>query len=96
MSNSLAPEIMARIAALARHAVATGDVPGVVCQAPPSNVSAMGNSRWAEAFARWVFAHPKLLSITRKLAQCSGKAPRLPGIAAVQDFQKQSYAALGS
>jgi hypothetical protein len=29
-----------------------------------------------------------------QMAQRSGKAPRLPGIAANQNFQKQAYAAL--
>jgi hypothetical protein len=63
-------------------------------QALPGNRSAMGDSRTAEAFTRWLFAHPKLLSLMSTMAQRSGKAPRMPGIAAVQDFQRQTQAAL--
>jgi CubicO group peptidase (beta-lactamase class C family) len=63
-------------------------------QAPPGNSNAMGDSRMAEAFTRWLFAHPKLLSLMSKMAQRSGKAPRMPGIAAVQAFQRATQAAL--
>ena len=63
-------------------------------QAPAGNSSALGDSRMAEAFTRWLFAHPKLLSLMSKMAQRSGKTPRMPGIAAVQGFQKETQAAL--
>jgi CubicO group peptidase (beta-lactamase class C family) len=63
-------------------------------QAPPGNSNAMGDSRMAEAFTRWLFAHPQLLSLMSKMAQRSGKAPRMPGISAVQGFQKATQAAL--
>lgn len=63
-------------------------------QAPPGNSSAIGDSRMAEAFTRWLFAHPKLLSLMGKMAQRSGKAPRMPGVAAVQGFQRETQAAL--
>jgi CubicO group peptidase (beta-lactamase class C family) len=63
-------------------------------QALPGNSSAMGDSRMAEAFTRWLFAHPKLLSLMSTMAQRSGKAPRMPGIAAVQGFQRETQAAL--
>jgi CubicO group peptidase (beta-lactamase class C family) len=63
-------------------------------QAPPGNRSAIGDSRMAEAFTRWLFAHPTLLSWMTKMAQRSGKAPRMPGMAAVQGFQRQTQAAL--
>ena len=63
-------------------------------QAPPGNSSAMGDSRMAETFTRWLFANPNLLSLMSKMAQRSGKAPRMPGIAAVQGFQKATQAAL--
>jgi hypothetical protein len=45
---------------------------------------------------RWVFSSPRLLSLMNKMAQRSGKAPRMPGIAATQNFQKEAYAALQS
>jgi CubicO group peptidase (beta-lactamase class C family) len=63
-------------------------------QAPPGNSSAMGDSRMAETFTRFLFAHPKLLSLMSTIAQRSGKAPRMPGIAAVQGFQRETEAAL--
>jgi CubicO group peptidase (beta-lactamase class C family) len=63
-------------------------------QAPAGNSSAMGDSRVAEAVTRWLFAHPKLLALMSKMAQRSGKAPRMPGIAAVQGFQRETLAAL--
>jgi len=63
-------------------------------QAPPGNSSAMGDSRLAETFTRFLFAHPNLLSFMSKMAQRSGKAPRMPGIAAVQGFQREAQAAL--
>ena len=65
-------------------------------QAPAGNSNAMGESRMAEAFARWIFAHPKLLSLMSKMAQRSGKAPRMPGVAAVQGFQRETQAALAT
>jgi CubicO group peptidase (beta-lactamase class C family) len=63
-------------------------------QAPAGNSSAMGDSRMAEAFTRWLFSHPKLLSLMSNMAQRSGKAPRMPGIAAVQGFQRETLAVL--
>jgi len=63
-------------------------------QAPPGNSSAMGDSRVSAAFTRWLFAHPKVLSLMSKMAQRSGRAPRMPGIAAVQGFQRETEAAL--
>jgi CubicO group peptidase (beta-lactamase class C family) len=63
-------------------------------QALPGNSNAMGDSRMAEAFARWLFAHRKLLSLMSTMAQRFGKAPRMPGIAAVQGFQRETQAAL--
>ena len=63
-------------------------------QVPAGNSNAMGDSRMAEAFARWLFARPKLLSLMGKMAQRSGKAPRMPGIAAIQGFQRETQAAL--
>lgn len=63
-------------------------------QAPPGNSSSMGTSRMAEAFTRWLFAHPKLLSLMSKMAERSGKVPRMPGVAAVQGFQRETQAVL--
>lgn len=63
-------------------------------QAPPGNSSTMGDSRMAEAFTRWLFAHPKLLSLMSRMAERSGRAPRMPGVAAVQGFQRETQAAL--
>ena len=65
-------------------------------QAPPGNSSATGDSRTAETLMRWIFSSPKLLSLMSKMAQRSGKAPRMPGIAAVQNFQKETNEALRS
>jgi CubicO group peptidase (beta-lactamase class C family) len=62
-------------------------------QAPPGS-GARGDSRAAQTLARWIFSHPTLVSLMSKMAQRSGKAPRLPGMAATQKFQKQAYAAL--
>jgi hypothetical protein len=36
---------------------------------------------------------PRLLSAMNKMAQRSGRAPRMPGIAGTQNFQKEAYAA---
>jgi CubicO group peptidase (beta-lactamase class C family) len=65
-------------------------------QAPAGNNSAMGESRMAKVFMRWLFAYPKLLSLMTKMAQRSGTVPRIPGIAAVQSFQREVQAALAS
>jgi CubicO group peptidase (beta-lactamase class C family) len=64
---------------------------------PPQAIpgrGAKGDSRLAETLLRWVFSSPGLLSLMNKMAQRSGKAPRMPGIAAAQNFQKEAYAAL--
>ena len=55
-----------------------------------------GDSRVAETLLRWVFSSPRLLSMMNGMAQRSGKAPRMPGTAALQNFQKEAYAALRS
>jgi CubicO group peptidase (beta-lactamase class C family) len=65
-------------------------------QVPAGNSSMMGDSRMAESFTRWLFAHPKVLALMSKMAQRSAKSPRMPGIAGVQGFQKETYAALAS
>jgi CubicO group peptidase (beta-lactamase class C family) len=65
-------------------------------QSPPGNSGAMGDSRLAETLTRWIFASPTLLSLMAKMAQRSGRAPRMPGIAAIQNFQKQTHAALAA
>jgi CubicO group peptidase (beta-lactamase class C family) len=64
---------------------------------PPQAIrgsGAKGDSRLVETLLRWVFSSPGLLSLMNTVAQRSGKAPRMPGIAATQDFQKEAYAAL--
>lgn len=63
---------------------------------PPPGSGAKRDSRIAETLLRWLFASPRLLSLLNRMAQRSGKAPRLPGSAATQNFQKQVYAALKS
>jgi CubicO group peptidase (beta-lactamase class C family) len=63
-------------------------------EAPPGNGSAMRDSRMAQALTRWLLGRPKLLSLVRKMAPRSGNAPRKPGIAAVQDFQRETQAVL--
>ncbi len=63
-------------------------------QAPPGNSNSMADSPMAVAFTRWLFGRPKLLALMSKMAQRSGKAPRMPGVAAVQGFQKETQAAL--
>ena len=65
-------------------------------QVPAGNSSMMGDSRMAEALTRWLFAHPKVLALMSKMAQRSAKTPRMPGIAGVQGFQKETQAALAS
>jgi CubicO group peptidase (beta-lactamase class C family) len=65
-------------------------------QAPAGNGSMMGDSRMAESFTRWLFAHPKVLALMSKMAQRSAKTPRMPGIAGVQGFQRETLAALAS
>jgi CubicO group peptidase (beta-lactamase class C family) len=64
-------------------------------QAIPGS-GAKGDSRVTETFLRWVFSSPRLLSLMNKMAQRSGKAPRMPGMAAAQNFQKGAYAAFKS
>jgi CubicO group peptidase (beta-lactamase class C family) len=62
---------------------------------PPQPPAGAGSdSRISETLTRWIFSSPGLLSVMTRMAQRSGKAPRLPGIAANQNFQKQAYAAL--
>jgi CubicO group peptidase (beta-lactamase class C family) len=64
---------------------------------PPQAIAGSGakaDSRITESLLRWVFSSPRLLSLLNKMAQRSGKAPRLPGSAAAQNFQKEAYAAL--
>jgi CubicO group peptidase (beta-lactamase class C family) len=64
-------------------------------QAPAGGgATAPRDSRLRQAFMRWVFSSPPLMSMLRKLAQRSGKEPRLPGMAGTQKFQKETYAAL--
>jgi CubicO group peptidase (beta-lactamase class C family) len=65
-------------------------------QAPPGGGSALGDSRMAETLTRWIFSTPALLSLMSKMAQRAGKAPRMPGITATQNFQKETHAALAS
>ena len=65
-------------------------------QVPAGNSSMLGDSRMAETFTRWLFAHPKVLALMSRMAQRSAKSPRMPGIAGVQGFQKETYAALAS
>jgi len=65
-------------------------------QVPAGNSSMMGDSRMAESFTRWLFAHPKVLALMSRMAQRSAKSPRMPGIAGVQGFQKETHAALAS
>lgn len=62
--------------------------------APPPGNAAMRDSRSAETLLRWLFSSPRVLSLLNKMAQRSGRAPRLPGSAAAQEFQKEAYAAL--
>ena len=55
---------------------------------------ARADSRIAESSLRWLFSSPRLLSLMNAMAQRSGKAPRMPGIAGLRNFQKEAYAAL--
>lgn len=64
-------------------------------QAIPGS-GAKGDSRIAESLLRWLFSSPRLLSLMNNIAQRSGKAPRLPGSAATQNFQRAAYSALKS
>ena len=64
---------------------------------PPQVIPGSGakaDSRIAETLLRWVFSSPRLLSLMNTLAQRSGKAPRLPGSAATQSFQRAAYSVL--
>jgi CubicO group peptidase (beta-lactamase class C family) len=65
-------------------------------QVPAGNSSMLGDGRMAESLTRWLFAHPKVLAMMSRMGQKSGKAPRMPGIAGVQGFQRETRAALGS
>lgn len=62
-------------------------------QAIPGS-GAKADSRAAETLLRWVFSSPRLLALMNNMAQRSGKAPRMPGTAAMQNFQKEAYTAL--
>ena len=62
--------------------------------APQAPAGSGSDSRLGQSLARWLFSSPTLLSLMTKMAQRSGKAPRLPGIVANQNFQKQTYSAL--
>jgi CubicO group peptidase (beta-lactamase class C family) len=63
---------------------------------PPPRRGEKGDSPIAETLLRWLFSSPRLLSLMNKMAQRSGKAPRMPGIAAVQNFQKEIDVALAT
>lgn len=63
---------------------------------PPPGTGGKPDSRMTETTLRWLFSSPRLLSMMNKMAQRSGKAPRMPGIAGAQNFQKEAYAALRS
>jgi CubicO group peptidase (beta-lactamase class C family) len=63
-------------------------------QAPAGNGSMMGDSRVGESLTRWLFAHPKVLEFMTKMGRRSGKAPRMPGVAGVQGFQRAALAAI--
>jgi hypothetical protein len=63
-------------------------------QAQAGNSSMMGDSKIGESLTRWLFAHPKVLAYMTKMGRRSGKAPRMPGVAAVQRFQREALAAI--
>lgn len=63
-------------------------------QAPAGNDSMMGSSRAGESLTRWLFAHPNVLAFMSKMGRRSGKAPRMPGVAGVQAFQRAAIAAM--
>ena len=63
-------------------------------EAPAGNDSMLGASRAGESLTRWLFAHPKALEFLTKVGRRSGKAPRMPGVAGVQGFQREALAAL--
>jgi len=63
-------------------------------QAPAGNSSMIGDSQVGESLTRWLFAHPKVLQFMTRMGRRSGKAPRMPGVAGVQGFQKEALAAL--
>jgi CubicO group peptidase (beta-lactamase class C family) len=64
-------------------------------QAPAGGgATAPRDSSLRQALMRWVFGSPPLMSMLKKLAQRSGKGPRLPGMVGTQNFQKETYAAL--
>jgi CubicO group peptidase (beta-lactamase class C family) len=55
--------------------------------APPDSV-------FKQSLMRWIFSSPRIMAVLRKMAQRSGKGPRLPGSMATQNFQNETYAAL--
>jgi CubicO group peptidase (beta-lactamase class C family) len=64
-------------------------------QAPAGGgAAAPRDSKSRQALMRWVFGSPPLMSMLKKLAQRSGKGPRLPGMVGTQKFQTETYAAL--
>ena len=64
-------------------------------QAPAGGgAAAPADSAFKQALMRWIFSSPRIMSVLRKMAQRSGKGPRLPGSAGTQSFQKETYAAL--
>jgi CubicO group peptidase (beta-lactamase class C family) len=66
---------------------------------PPQAIAgsgSKGDSRIAETLLPWVFSAPRVLSMLNKMVQRSGKAPRLPGNAAAQKFQREAYASFQS
>jgi CubicO group peptidase (beta-lactamase class C family) len=63
-------------------------------QAPAGNGSMMGDSKIGESLTRWLFAHPKVLDYMAKMGRRSGRAPRMPGVAGVQEFQREALAAI--
>jgi CubicO group peptidase (beta-lactamase class C family) len=63
---------------------------------PPAGggAAAPSDSAFKQALMRWIFSSPRIMSFLRKMAQRSGKGPRLPGSMGAQNFQKETYAAL--
>jgi CubicO group peptidase (beta-lactamase class C family) len=61
----------------------------------PGPAKSASESPVTQAIMRWVFSSPRLMSFLANMAQRSGRAPRLPGMAGTQAFQKDAYAALG-
>jgi CubicO group peptidase (beta-lactamase class C family) len=63
---------------------------------PPAGggAAAAPDSSFKQALMRWIFSSPRIMSVLRKMAQRSGKGPRLPGSMGTQYFQIEAYAAL--